>query len=165
MDVKPQVLIVADTPALAEHLRGWLVPRGYNSTVALTFASAMVQLRKRPHLVISQLRLGAYNGLHVALRARCAGIPAVVIGKPDAVLERDAQQLGATFIKSGELERDRLMALVQALIACRTTVAGESPLPLSLPFPPRGEEKQQVGGLEGWAAMLPDPGSPHYKFH
>jgi DNA-binding response OmpR family regulator len=165
MDSRPQVLIVANTPALAEHLHGWLVPRGYRSKVATTFASAMVQLRTHPHLVISQLRLGAYNGLHVALRARNAGIPAVVIGTPDAVLERDARELGATFVRSGELERDRLMGLVQALLACRTTLAA-GPRPLAPPpAPSRGEETQQVGVPEGWAAPLPDPGSPRYKFH
>ena len=165
MDPRPQVLIVANTPALAAHLRGWLVPRGYRSKVATTFASAMVQLRTRPHLVISQLRLGAYNGLHVALRARNQGIPAVVIGTPDAVLERDAEELGAAFIKSGELERDRLMGLVQALLACRTTLAAGPPPLAPLPAPSRGKEAQQVGVPDGWAAPLPDPGSPRYKFH
>jgi len=115
--------------------------------------------------VISQVRLGAYNGLHVALRARDVGIPAVVIGTPDAVLERDAQELGATFVKSGELERDRLMGLVQALLACRTTLAAGPRPPGPLPAPSRGEEKQQDGEPEGWAALLPDAGSPRYKFH
>jgi hypothetical protein len=124
----------------------------------------MSQLRAHPHLVISQVRLGAYNGLHVALRALCQGIPAVVIGTPDAVLERDAEQLGATFVKSGELERDRLIALVHALILCRPTVAPGLRPPGS-PVVPRGEEEQHVGVLEEWAATLPDPGSPHYKFH
>ena len=81
----------------------------------------MIQLRTQPHLVISQLRLGAYNGLHVAIRARRDGIPAVVIGTPDMVLERDARQLGATFVTSGELERERILAVVQTLIPAETS--------------------------------------------
>jgi len=165
MDLRPQVLIVANTPARAEHLRGWLIPRGYQPRVAMTFASAMIQLRTHPDLVITELKLGPYNGLHVAFRARCEGIPAVAIGNPDTVLERDARQLGATFVKSGELERDRLLAVVQALISSRTGVAeGSRPL-ASVPILPRGEEKQQVDVPGGWAALLPDPGSSHYKFH
>jgi CheY-like chemotaxis protein len=120
MDLRPQVLIVADTLARAEDLRRWLVPEGYQPKVATTFESAMIELRSQPHLVISQLRLGAYNGLHVALRARRDGIPAVVIGKSDMVLERDARQLGATFVTSGELERERVLAAVQALIPAET---------------------------------------------
>lgn len=144
MDLRPRVLIVADTPALTEDLLGWLVPEGYQSTVATTFASAMIQLRTHPHLVISQLRLGAYNGLHVAIRARGESIPAVVIGTPDAVLEREARQLGATFVKSGELARERILAVLQELISSEMAVdSGSGPL-ASLPALIQGEEKHQV---------------------
>ena len=136
MDLRPRVLIVADTPALTEDLLGWLVPGGYQSTVATTFASAMIQLRTRPDLVISQLRLGAYNGLHVALRARGGGIPAVVIGQPDIVLEREARQLGATFVKSGEFARERILAVVPELISAEMAVDSGS----SLTFAVRGSE-------------------------
>jgi len=145
MDLRPRVLIVADTPALTEDLLGWLVPGGYQSTVATTFASAVIQLRTRPHLVISQLRLGAYNGLHVALRARGGGIPAVVIGEPDTVLEREARQFGAIFVKRDELARERMLAVAQELICSEMAVdSGSGPL-ASLPALIGGEEKQQVG--------------------
>ena len=145
MDLGPRVLIVADTPALTEDLLGWLVPGGYQSTVATTFACAMRQLRTHPQLVISQLRLGAYNGLHVALRARGEGIPAIVIGQPDTVLEREARQLGATFVQSGELARERILAIAHDLISSEMGVeSGSGPL-ASLPALIQGEEKQQVG--------------------
>lgn len=144
MDLRPRVLIVADTPALTEDLLGWLVPGGYRSTVATTFACAMRQLRTHPQLVISQLRLGAYNGLHVAIRARGEGIPAVVIGPPDTVLEREARQLGATFVTSGELARERILAVVHELISSEMAVeSGSGPLD-SLPGVVQGEEKRQV---------------------
>jgi CheY-like chemotaxis protein len=144
MDSRPRVLIVADTPALTEDLLGWLVPGGYQSTVATTFASAMIQLRTHPQLVICQLRLREYNGLHVALRARCGGIPAVVIGKADAVLERDARELGATFVRSSELAGERILTVVQELISQMALDSGSAPL-ASLPALIHGEEKQQVG--------------------
>jgi CheY-like chemotaxis protein len=145
MDLRPRVLIVADTPALTEDLLAWLVPGGYQCTVATTFASAMIQLRTHPHLVISQLRLGAYNGLHVALRARGGSIPAVVIGKPDTVLEREARQLGATFVQSAELTRERILAVAQALISSEIAVdSGSEPL-ASFPALIQGDEKQRVG--------------------
>jgi len=136
MDLRPRVLIVADTPALMEDLLGWLVPGGYQATVATTFATAMIQLGTHPHLVISQLRLREYNGLHVALRARCEGIPAVVIGQPDIVLEREARQLGATFVKSGEFARERILAVVPELISAEMAVDSGS----SLTFAVRGSE-------------------------
>jgi DNA-binding NtrC family response regulator len=122
MDLRPRVLIVADTPALTEDLFGWLVPEGYQAIVATTFASAMSHLRAHPQLVISQLRLGAYNGLHVALRARGQGIPAVVIGHSDTVLEREARQLGATYVRSAELVRERIVEVARELTSSEMAV-------------------------------------------
>lgn len=116
MNPSPQLVIVANAPALADDLRTWLVAEGYRPTVETTFASAKVRLRTHPQLVITQLRLGAYNGLHVALHARCEGVRAVVIGEPDTVLERDAEQLGATYVRIDELCRERILALVQDLM-------------------------------------------------
>ena len=145
MNMRPRVLIVADTPALTEDLLGWLVPEGYQSTVATTFACAMRHLKTHPQLVISQLRLGAYNGLHVAIRARGEGIPAVVIGNPDTVLELEARRLGATFVQSGELARERILAVVHELISSEMAVeSGSGPL-ASLPALTQGEEKHQIG--------------------
>jgi hypothetical protein len=66
--------------------------------------------------VVTQLRLHEYNGLHLALRARQAGIPAVVVGDADSVLERDAEQLGATFVTREEFRREPFVALLQNLV-------------------------------------------------
>jgi DNA-binding response OmpR family regulator len=117
MDVHPQLLIVSPSPALAENLIQWVVPAGYRPVVATTFEAANRQLRTNPQIVITQVRLHEYNGLHVALHARNVGIPAVVVGDADAVLERDAEQLGATFVKRDELERESMLALLQDLSA------------------------------------------------
>ena len=80
-------------------------------------------------MVITQLRLQEYNGLHLALRARQAGIPAVVVGEPDAVLERDAEQLGATFVKCAELECGRMLEILQNLVPISYTEAYEGAVP------------------------------------
>ena len=117
MNVHPQLLIVSPSPALAENLIKWVVPAGYRPSVATTFEAANRQLRTNPQIVITQVRLHEYNGLHLALRAREAGIPAVVVGDADAVLERDAEQLGATFVKRDELERETMLALLHDLRA------------------------------------------------
>jgi DNA-binding NtrC family response regulator len=116
MDVHPELLIVSSSPALAESLIRWVVPAGYRPSVATTFQAANRQLRTHPQIVITQLRLKEYNGLHVALRALQAGIPAVVVGDADAVLERDAVQLGATFVKCDELECGRVLEILQNLV-------------------------------------------------
>jgi DNA-binding response OmpR family regulator len=82
MDIQPQLLIVAHSPTLAEDLLAWVIPVGYRPSVATTFESANLQLRTNPQLVITELRLREYNGLHLALHARQAGIPTVVVGDP-----------------------------------------------------------------------------------
>ncbi len=117
MNVHPQLLIVSPSPALAENLIKWVVPAGYRPSVATTFEAANRQLRTNPQIVITQVRLHEYNGLHLALRAREAGIPAVVVGDADTVLERDAERLGATFVKRDELERETMLALLHDLSA------------------------------------------------
>jgi DNA-binding NtrC family response regulator len=132
MDVHPELLIVSSSPALAENLIRWVVPAGYRPSVATTFQSANRQLRTHPQVVITQLRLQEYNGLHLALRARQAGIPAVVVGDADAVLERDAEQLGATFVKCDELECGRLLEILQSLVP----IAGTEPYEGAMPAPP-----------------------------
>ena len=115
MDLQPHLLIVAPSIALAQNLLSWVIPEGYRPAVATTFESANAQLRTHPQVVITQVRLHEYNGLHLALRARHAGIPAVVVGEADTVLERDAVQLGATFLKRDELQREPFVALLQNL--------------------------------------------------
>jgi DNA-binding NtrC family response regulator len=116
MDLGSRLVIVADTPALAKDLFTWLAADGYQPTVATTFASAKVHLQTHPQLVISQVKLREYNGLHVALRARHQGIPAVVIGEPDMVLEREAKKFGVTYVKLDDLRRERILALARELI-------------------------------------------------
>ena len=116
MELHPHLLIVAPSTTLAESLLSWVIPEGYRPAVATTFESANLQLRTHPQIVITQLRLHEYNGLHLALRARQSGIPAVVVGEADTVLERDAEQLGATFVKCDELRREPFVALLQHLV-------------------------------------------------
>jgi hypothetical protein len=81
-----------------------------------------------PDLLITELKLGEHNGLHLALRARAKSVPAVVIGEPDPVLERDAFQLGAMFLHAAELGRDEFLSLVEKPIASHMEVSGRDRL-------------------------------------
>jgi len=111
-----QRIVVVSEPALGNDLLTWLPAETYRVTTVSTFAAAKAQLRSQPNLVITQLKLGEHNGLHLALRARCQGIPAVVIGEPDAVFERDAVHLGARYVTTEELGREQMLSLTQHLI-------------------------------------------------
>ena len=113
-----QRIVVVSEPALGNDLLTWLSADTYRVTTVTTFAAAKAQLRNQPNLVITQLKLGEHNGLHLALRARWQGIPTVVIGEPDAVLERDAVHFGATYVTTEKLGREQILALTQDLMPC-----------------------------------------------
>ena len=111
MPRRHHVVIVAQNPALATALLSWLGSAGYELAIVTTFSAAKALLETRPALVISELKLGEYNGLHLALKARAAGIPAIIIGPQDAVLQKDADELGATYLTS-VLRRSHVLELV-----------------------------------------------------
>ena len=127
MPRRHHVVIVAQNPALATTLLSWLGSAGYELAIVTTFAAAKALLETAPALVISELKLGEYNGLHLALRARGAGIPAIVIGPDDAVLRKDADELGATYI-STVLRRSEVLNLVGERLGTNVTA---TPLPIS----------------------------------
>src|SRR4051812_30201782 len=107
-----QILLVAPQPKLADTLHNWLGAAGHELIEVSNFATAKASLSDHPDMVITSLKLGDYNGLHLALRAQAEHIPAIVVGPADPVLERDATALGATYLSS-TLRRGRLMDLVE----------------------------------------------------
>jgi DNA-binding NtrC family response regulator len=108
---RQHVVIVAQNPALATALLSWLGSAGYELAIVTTFAAAKALLDTKPSLLISELKLGEYNGLHLALKARTVGIPAIIVGPQDAVLQKDADELGATYLSS-VLRRSQVLELV-----------------------------------------------------
>ena len=125
MPRRHHVVIVAQNPALATALLSWLGSAGYELAIVTTFAAAKALLETRPALVISELKLGEYNGLHLALKARAVGIPAIIVGPQDPVLQKDADDLGATYLTS-VLRRSHVLELVAERV-------GDSPAPATLP--------------------------------
>ena len=109
----PDVLLVAPDPHVAADTLAQLTEAGLRVTVVGTFAAAREQLHARPDLLISEVRLGEYNGLHLALRARSSGIPAIVLGQEDPVMAREAERLGATYF-TGDADHRRLTAAIRA---------------------------------------------------
>jgi DNA-binding NtrC family response regulator len=114
------VVIVAQNPALATALLSWLGSAGYELAIVTTFPAAKALLETEPALVISEVKLGEYNGLHLALKARALGIPAIVIGPQDAVLSKDAMELGAVYLTS-VLRRRQLLDLIADRIGGEAT--------------------------------------------
>ena len=89
MTASVHVLVVAPTPAIAETVTSRLVSLRANVTLVTSFNAARQGLcESTPDLLISEVRLGEFNGLHLALRARSKGIRAIVLGDNDQVTQR-----------------------------------------------------------------------------
>lgn len=114
MTWKPSVLVVAPTPSIATTVFAWLSDAGCAPVVVSSFATAKQYLDERPAVLISEVRLGEYNGLHLALRAQSRGVPAILVGEPDSVLQREASDLGAMYLP-GPLTAQRLLAAIQPM--------------------------------------------------
>jgi DNA-binding NtrC family response regulator len=109
------VLVVATSPDFTRRLERTLSSRRWQPTFVSTFAKAKRHLdEERPDLLISEIKLGEYNGLHLALRGAAVGVPAIVVG--DAAFASDAEQLGAVWLSPKEASGERLAATMARLV-------------------------------------------------
>ena len=123
-----RILVVAHSPGLAGTLASWLGDSPNEVVLANSYAAAKRQLTAHPDILITEVKLGEYNGLHLALRSHLAGIPTIVLGPDDAVFEHEAALLGATYLASNDLQSDQLSAFITTVldVAHRTTPADDS---------------------------------------
>jgi DNA-binding NtrC family response regulator len=95
------VVVDGNTPDRVNTVR-LLEAAGYEVRSARSFDEAKTLLAaERPHLLVTDLRLGQYNGIHLVLRSRCdhPGIVAVVTSRiADPVLEAEAHRQNAQFL-------------------------------------------------------------------
>ena len=113
---RPIILIVAQSPGLVETLLPVVDP-GINDVIVVdSFTGGKQHLMLQPHLLVTELRLGEYNGLHLALRAQAHDVPAIVIGDADAVLQRDAATFGASYVTLDEPIAERVHTLLQRAV-------------------------------------------------
>jgi FixJ family two-component response regulator len=101
MTVRRQAIVVVSDSDLAETLVAWLSAGGYGARVIRTFAAARAELDgAAPDLLVAQIKLGAYNGLHLAIRLRSRGAktPVVLVGDPDPVLQGEAERHHASYL-------------------------------------------------------------------
>ena len=96
------VLLVEADPAIRATHTAWLERAGYRVTAVTSYDAARHAMsREVPQLLITGVRLGAFNGLHLIIQARVATarMGAVVLASAgDRGLERDAHAEGAIFL-------------------------------------------------------------------
>jgi DNA-binding NtrC family response regulator len=106
-------LLVAPTTQLSNTLAKSIRDAGYRLTVVKTFAAAKQVLSLRPDVLITELKLADYNGLHLALRGRTMGIPSIVVAEKD--FEHEVEQLGAVWLSPESSEGEDLQITLTRL--------------------------------------------------
>jgi len=95
------ILLVIDDPAERDSLAGELQASGFTVDATSAFADAKTELRDHPpRVLVADVRLGAYNGLYLALIAQDTPVSGVVLLDLAyaASLESQARQMGATYL-------------------------------------------------------------------
>jgi DNA-binding response OmpR family regulator len=97
-----------------------------------------------PGLLVTEIRLGAYNGLQLAYRGKSARPPmAIVLTSvyPDPVLRRDVERMGATFVLKPVTGRDFVAAVIRT--ALRTPGSEGTVETVQPPFERRQADRRQ----------------------
>lgn len=120
MSKRHKILVVDDTVVTLGALAELLATAGFEVSTAASFEEAKQKIDETsPDLLIVDIRLGPYNGLHLVVRERLAHPERPVImttGFPDALLEAEAKKYGAEFMEKPIRSAD-LMATVRRLLA------------------------------------------------
>ena len=136
----PEILVVKDDAAACDALAAQLRRAGYAACTATAVPEAMQILKDRePDLLITEVRLKGYNGLHLVAMAPRPLPAIVVIADHDSVVEADARRLGAEYI-SGPSSMERLGPAIEktlrraeergVFLPARTDVRSVLPLPI-----------------------------------
>jgi DNA-binding response OmpR family regulator len=138
------VLVVEPVLSDAISVASTLTKFHFEVTVAETFVKGKERIGSRPpDVLITDIRLGEYNGLHLVLRAtaqreRTAAI--VLSSSMDEVLRTDAESMGATFIVKPVSERDLAAAVFRTISRQRS--AERSIEPIRPPFERRASDRR-----------------------
>lgn len=112
-----KLLIVDDDPATRFGLSEFLHDAGFDCTGVGTFEEARSRLRSSAlDLLITDIRLDAYNGLQLVIN-RPPNVQAIVItGFADVVLESEATRSGARYVRK-PVQPGELLELVRQMLS------------------------------------------------
>ncbi len=117
-----QVLLVESDLQTSTAIAAVLGEAGHAVTAVSSFEAATDSASKsRPDLLIAGVRLGRFNGLHLAARLRAdhPALPIIILGhEGEVVLAAEAIQLQARFVPRATLPT-RLVAFVDDLVSGR----------------------------------------------
>jgi len=130
-----------------------LTSAGFTVTATDNFKDAAALLIEAPpSMLVTEIRLGAYNGLQLAYRGKSVKPPMTIMltsAYRDPVLERDVERMGATFVMKPVTDRDFLAAVYRT--ALRQPTSKGMFEPVQPPFERRQTERRRSsvdGGLD-----------------
>jgi len=95
------VIVNSDEATAAEHAHQ-LYLSGYSTIAASSFPEIRELLSVyQPKALVSSVRLGDYNGVHLAIvtRMKHGPVPTILLGEADHVLEQEAARAGAHYLR------------------------------------------------------------------
>jgi ActR/RegA family two-component response regulator len=114
----PTILIVDEEPHAVSALAAAFAGSGYAAIAAHSFAEAVrILTTTSPMAVITNVRLGAFNGLHLLVRARNQHpqMKVVVRGPANPFVESEARALGAAAYVTVSADARSVLSEVTAL--------------------------------------------------
>lgn len=109
-----RILLLEDEPTVSTMFATVLRGDGHDVVVCNHFEEARAEMRRQvPDAILTDIRVGGYNGLQLALLFRSVspeGMIVAVSGHDDPVIREDAEGLGAHFILK-PVDLGRLQAL------------------------------------------------------
>jgi two-component system, NtrC family, nitrogen regulation response regulator GlnG len=111
------ILVVDDDPLLLDLVRKWLTDAGHRVATCDRFETAKRQLADSvPDVLLTDVRLGAFNGLQLVILARERGrgtVALVMSGFDHSALRKEALQCGASYLPK-PFTREQVLAALQA---------------------------------------------------
>src|SRR5262245_28808705 len=114
-------LIVDDDQQVSDLLARWLERAGYEVSTYLDFEGARRRIldENGPPVLVVDVRLEGYNGIHLAILARQLRPDSRVVvltGWDDPVLRREASACGAAYLCK-PLDAEKLLAAIETAIS------------------------------------------------
>jgi CheY-like chemotaxis protein len=119
MTTSRRVLVVSKNFHQRDQLVRWLAADGYDPVAVGEFNQARHELDAHsPDLLVADVKLDAYNGLHLAIWGRGKGLStrSILIGEPDLVLQKEAERERAAYL-TPPLEQKTFLSAVASLLA------------------------------------------------
>lgn len=115
------MLVVGPTKSLTATVIKTIARAEFEVIAVRDFHDGKANLADAPAVLVTELKLGAYNGLHLAIHADAMDVPTVVIA--DRTYRRDIEQMGAVWLSPEAVSGGGLANVLATVTPRRRTLA------------------------------------------